>query len=493
MLDQWQPSRMVSSGGADDAGSATPSRRSQSQLVRHQPVIKRYSSPQWICGQLVAYEDWLHGGGTGADKLLNDWQKSYADHVRRQTQLSRTDRTPALLEHGGDKQRLAACASLDDLQRRTAVAPPTPAEQTKNGSKLKGIIQKIKDSVSSSASLSTSRCQPTVSTDWLLGRPSAAKKVDGAPTERAGTPVVNALRRMFSRPPPDFDGRGDCDDRQKDDWLLERSDPTKKAHVVAAQKAAQPITPTTVSALRRMFSRPPAVIASIAPADPPGGDVEVGIASPISDEVVTDQCSTISDIGDMATAAYATNPAYAKRKWMLSRRRVRRRWRIQQSQRGHPAQQRRRNVSAQRHAASFAAVGGRGPCQPCALSGAELVSDWTYLPIPKLSQQQKRERKAQHVNLRNEWDDDLYQVLVDRPRRYLAPPMWDPLIFTPLDQDSRPSDDAAGTLGHKTCRSSKMKKRRTRLITARRPSVHGCSARSRYAERGFYSRCIHAQ
>ena len=111
-----------------------------------------------------------------------------------------------------------------------------------------------------------------------------------------------------------------------------------------------------------------------------------------------------------------------------------------------------------------------------ALSGAKLVSDWTYLPLPTSftpvdetakpratpeslkivdPTQSKRETVATPMETTkavvvaaaasstnedddNGWESDLYQVLVDRgqPRRSgpLPPPMWDPLIFIPPER-----------------------------------------------------------
>jgi hypothetical protein len=95
-----------------------------------------------------------------------------------------------------------------------------------------------------------------------------------------------------------------------------------------------------------------------------------------------------------------------------------------------------------------------------ALSGAKLVSDWTYLPLPT-SFTPVEEAKPRTASLKivcdppetkstpptaisneedddNGWESDLYQVLVDRgqPRRSgpLPPPMWDPLIFIPPER-----------------------------------------------------------
>ncbi|KAI9553366.1 putative disco-interacting protein 2 isoform X2 [Daphnia sinensis] len=96
-----------------------------------------------------------------------------------------------------------------------------------------------------------------------------------------------------------------------------------------------------------------------------------------------------------------------------------------------------------------------------ALSGAKLVSDWTYLPLPTsfvpveeasthrraeivaTSQQSsvketKCEIKSEELSHHDDWESDLYQVLADRgqPRRSgpLPPPMWDPLIFIPPER-----------------------------------------------------------
>lgn len=97
-----------------------------------------------------------------------------------------------------------------------------------------------------------------------------------------------------------------------------------------------------------------------------------------------------------------------------------------------------------------------------ALSGAKLVSDWTYLPLPtsfvpvedtkpihRRAEVKEEPVKIAESKMKSElielsqhdgdgWESELYQVLADRgqPRRSgpLPPPMWDPLIFIPPER-----------------------------------------------------------
>ena len=114
-------------------------------------------------------------------------------------------------------------------------------------------------------------------------------------------------------------------------------------------------------------------------------------------------------------------------------------------------------------------------------SGAKLVSDWTYLPLPSGLNRQSggdsgpafESLERQPENASGTWETDLYQVLseaVGPNRRNLPPPMWDPLIFVPPERrhQQQPTDFKELLAIHQQpwIRSSKLKAeeaRKTRM------------------------------
>ena len=444
-------------------------------------------------GRVIAYDEWMkeaphvahvppkvpvsrHLSATPTSKYLKDRCGSRAEVFVHPTAYRQADAS-----HG--HRRLLPSRSLDSIHPHLVRPPPAKARgpdgadasSKSSGSKFRDFLQKIKDSVSSApSSNSRGRNSRDLSpSEWLLHRPSPTKKTELSQQQqqhnhRPSTPGVAAIRKIFSRSPspalapPKRPGTltrlssnfmAQFRPAQQPTGTKSRS-PSRSSSADSSSRGRRGSddrsNSSDIAKVYKILGEPPNIVHTHSTASPksekrlsllnslrgdPDGatfprETDVRRADELSTQQLqrTDDVKVSDDSAVMKRKGSAGKRKYIKRRDAKPSFRVRRR----QSQRHRRSRRSRKKKDKDPY-----------PTTSSALSGAKLVSDWTYLPIPtstlvkeepvKVNQEAKK-KETELAAERDGWESDLYQVLIERPRRHLPPPMWDPLIFVPPER-----------------------------------------------------------
>ena len=409
------------------------------------------------------------------------------------------------------RSRLVSSRSLDSIHPHRIhppkeKPPPIPVENKSSSKKMKDFFQRIKVSVGGSNNhQSNNRSGQGQRTDeWLLLRPScvnnSASKTAPAPptivTQRPTTPGLTAFRKIFSRSPsPPVPLAASTPTKKpisssrslfqhiirprsrsvsSSASLSVRSQSTHGSDDVRTTKFQKTSTSTTELNLVNRNGGPAAgrghpdgaTFPRISPS--PSTEIINDIYAPASEPVrTTVTATTISPAaGGTPDANLLRRPKFAKKAdpqlpgFRVRRRQsqLRRSERKRRSSRRRSGRKKNRNGANKKLLSSSKSASHLG--SQTALSGAKLVSDWTYLPLPTsftptatLEEPVEASTTAQEPLMEasvqpddDGWESDLYQVLVDRPRRNLPPPMWDPLIFIAPERRRSSVVSASGIL-----------------------------------------------
>lgn len=355
------------------------------------------------------------------------------------------------------RNRLVSSRSLDSIHphRIHPVKEKQDVEVKSSSKKVKDFFQRVKDSVSNGSSQSNKTGGQGQRTDeWLLLRPSLADSSKPLPPpQRPTTPGIAAFRKIFSRSPSPTP--------------IATSTPVKKPLSSTKSLFQQIIRPrsrsvsSTASLSVRSHSTHSGGIRTKAaasttdlnvvhqagstqrghpdgatfPRDSPHPPIELNneIYAPVSEPA---QPTVIlpGQNGQSKRSKFVKKtdqqPAFRVRRRQSQLRRSERKRRSSRRRSG-----RKKNRSKKLGSTKGSQLGSQS-----ALSGAKLVSDWTYLPLPTsftptaIEEPVVTKELETAVQQDDGWESDLYQVLVDRPRRSLPPPMWDPLIFIPPER-----------------------------------------------------------
>jgi len=378
---------------------------------------------------VVAYDQWLRYGLH--PKLVR--QRSAHPDVPDVAAITK-NRSKHSFQANSTMQRLASSRSLDSIHPHRIAQHPTKNEPEvkSSASKVKNFFQRIKVSVSGGGS--SERKPEVTSADWLLHRPSPSKSVNH-PSPRYATPKISAFRRIFTRSsspiPAVKSGSVSSDPPEKDRFL--RGDPDGAtfprdcpadppesnifSYITGINKIMQkipqrPVTPVPLQAASLSLSaNPPPLPSTPLPVSVTPTPLAASPASPATPPLL---------------AKMPLKRKYAKKADPVFR--VRRR----QSQLRRSGRLRRSRRSGRKKRGSH-----KKTEVAIKQSGAELVSDWTYLPLPtSLCNPDEEVQEISSTDADADgWESDLYQVLADRaPRRHPPPPMWDPLIFVPPER-----------------------------------------------------------
>ena len=347
------------------------------------PVVYRHP--------VVAYDQWLR---YGQQPKLSRQRSAHPDVPDVAAIAKKRSQHPFPAE--STTQRLASSRSLDSITpHRIEQHPAKDGPQVKSSaSKVKNFFQRIKVSVGGGGG-SAERKPEMTSAEWLLHRPSPTKSVKN-PSPRHPTPRMTALRRIFTRSPSPIpavkSGSLSSDPSHKDRSL--RGDPDG-----ATFPRDCPANPP---------ESPRAITSVPLPATPSPLPVIPATPSPLP---------IIPATPPKRKFAKKVDPVFRVRRRQSQ---VRRSGRLRRSRRSG-----RKKRSSQKKNET-----------PSQQSGAKLVSDWTYLPLPtSLHNPEAAEESSSADADADGWESDLYQVLVERaPRRHPPPPMWDPLIFVPPER-----------------------------------------------------------
>lgn len=370
-------------------------------------------------------------------------------------------------------QRLVPSRSLDSIHPHRISQQKRPESPKQSSSqKVKGFLQRVKDSVTSSSSGSKASGQGHKTDEWLLLRPSivtTSKPPVHNQNARPTTPGLAAFRKIFARSPsPLHTGPA---------APLAKRTPVAGTRSLFQQmmrpRSRSVSSATNLSSGEAKTTKPAEldVVAGAARGDPDGatfprdGTPATGqecVYAPAS-EPPTRLDRRPDDGAPPSPAPSAGRRPKAEKKKEAPAFRVRRRQ--SQSRRSDRRQRSaRRSARAKKGRKGKAAkTGQQASGSQSALSGAKLVSDWTYMPLPatrapelapeqapqteaaieRSKEESKEETGREEAPNESSWESELYQVLVDRPRRALPPPMWDPLIFIPPERRSRAAEKAA--------------------------------------------------
>ena len=363
------------------------------------------------------------------------------------------------------RNRLVSSRSLDSIHPHRIHPPkekPAPPEvEVKSSSKkVKDFFQRVKDSVSIGASQSNRSGHGQRTDEWLLLRPSVANsnKPLLPPPPRPTTPGLAAFRKIFSRSPSPTP--------------LATSTPikrplssTKSLFQQIIRPRSRSVSSTASLSVRSQSTHSGGIRTKMAMAsttdlsvvNPAGGGTQRGHPDgatfprdlpnlPMeSSEIYAPASEPVQPTIILPSSLQAKRPKFVKKIDQQPAFRVRRRQsQLRRSERKRRSSRRRSGRKKNRSAKKLGSSKGSQMGSQSALSGAKLVSDWTYLPLPtsftpaatveEPAPVKKEEEPTVVVDQDDGWESDLYQVLVDRPRRTLPPPMWDPLIFIPPER-----------------------------------------------------------
>lgn len=359
------------------------------------------------------------------------------------------------------KQRLVPSRSLDSIHPHR-ISPSKPSGQAlaaaaaaagnnnnvksaPTSNRVKDFFQRVRQSVKN-ASLkapSPDRSAPISSAEWLLLRPSA---VASPPTgssngpHRPSTPGLAAIRKIFTRSSP-------------------AATPRPSSPGPSSEKLPPPPPPPVQDVIRRgdpdgaTFPRCEASVTETNP--PPEGKPS---RPPRPPPPAPQPAATAGK----DQRKKAPDPVFrVRRRGSQLRRSDRKRRSLRRSGR-------KKGAAAKKASNKLAGMAGSrisltGLNSQSSLSGAKLVSDWTYLPLPsslnRPPEEGSLERQAEEAS---GWEADLYQVLAEagpcKQRRNLPhPPMWDPLIFIPPERRTARSGNHLELNQQPWIRASKIK------------------------------------
>ncbi len=387
------------------------------------------------------------------------------------------------------RQRLRPSRSLDSIHpHRVSTKPPLLNENSNGRSsskKMKDFFHRVRQSVSGASfgnSQKLTSDRDVTSAEWLLLRPSAVTKTGDSPVRTAATPQrpttpgLAVIRKMFSRSP----SLG---------TTPAAVSPVEKRPLSSAKSLFQQFLPnnsslSTSDLSTKADAKPSSSIVAdvVRRGDPDGATISRDLKDSVSEDGGEDR--SISNINPSLPPhppppSVSTPPSvlsqWKQRSKAMSKKpeapafRIRRR-NSQLRRSAHKRRSMRQSGRKKKSRLLTSAVSrsSLSSSQIALSGGAKLVSDWTYLPLPTTfepaveppsapieistpktcaKEEESPELGTDSVKEEAEskegaaWENDLYQVLVDRPRtrRLLPPPMWDPLIFVPPERRRRPS------------------------------------------------------
>lgn len=353
---------------------------------------------------VVAYDQWLRYGPQ--PKFIR--QRSARPDVADVAAIAKKRNKRQLPD--ASMQRLASSRSLDSIHpHRIAQQPVINGPEVKSSaSKVKNFFQRIKVSVSSAG---TSERKPEVtSAEWLLHRPSPSKSVK-QPSLRQTTPGITAFRRIFTRSsspgPAVKSGSISSDPPEKDRSLRGHPDGATFPRDCPANPPESD-SPTHITGVEKILEKIPELPATppLLPSARPSVPTIPVNPSPLPPKMISRRKYTKK-----------VDPVFRVRRRQSQLRRSGRLRRSRRSGRKKRSNHKKTELQTKQ-------------------SGAELVSDWTYLPLSTNLHNPEEVEEASSADADADgWESDLYQVLADRaPRRHPPPPMWDPLIFVPPER-----------------------------------------------------------
>lgn len=451
------------------------------------PPIVAYSRN----GRPVVYEQWVryshhhsqqyHVPVTRQSSAIPDLQAGNR-HKKSQPDLSEAMFTSS--KHlPPQRQRLAPSRSLDSIHPHRVVAKPQTDEGTVGGkgssARMKEFfgkgLQRIRQSVGGSGfgihKSAGGSGREVSSADWLLHRPSPVKNAPSkpttptTPTQRPTTPGMAVIRRIFARSPslnptpaetitPTSPSKGSSPEKHPlsgTKSLLQQLRPSSPSANSSSDSCSKldgkcSSTISTADVDRRGdpdgATFPRSDVADQSAPDIGGGKEEVQetATTAVDSPPVSSTPTVLGNLKQRSKLGVKKPdpPAFrVRRRGSQLRRSERKRRSLRRSGR---KKKKSRLLSA---AVSKTSLVGNSHS---ALSGAKLVSDWTYLPLPTTYEPpvptppsepaEEKDLTEEIASSQNGRDNDLYQVLVDRPRtrRHIPPPMWDPLIFVPPER-----------------------------------------------------------
>lgn len=432
-----------------------------------------------------------------------------------------TVRRDTVLPHG--RNRLVSSRSLDSIHPHRIHPPKMNSEvvEVKSSTKkVKDFFQRVKDTVTNgggSSQTNNKSGQGQKTDEWLLLRPSVvvsnnSSKVAPSMPQRPTTPGLAAFRKIFSRSPSPV---------ATSTPVKRQLTSTKSLFHQIIRPRSRSISSTASLSVRSHSNHSGAAVTDLNkpngptlrgnpdgatfPRDTPYPPMQLTteIYAPASEPARPTTTSKVLpnknqfDPGPKRPSKFVKKLDQQQPAFRVKRRQsqLRRSERKRRSSRRRSSRNKTNRSSKKLGSSKSSLLGSQS-----ALSGAKLVSDWTYLPLPaalapnagteeeSAPPPQEEEEEAKEPDkvvlpIQNEddgWESDLYQVLVDRPRRALPPPMWDPLIFIPPERRRNSATINGILVDHQPwIRSSKLradgKKKQLRRIN---PPLSPSSSRS---------------
>lgn len=416
------------------------------------------------------------------------------------------------------RNRLVSSRSLDSIHPHRIYPAKEKAnvevEVKSSSKKVKDFFQRVRDSVSNGSSQSNRSGQGQRTDEWLLLRPSVAdsSKPPPQPQQRPTTPGIAAFRKIFSRSPSPTP--------------VATSTPVKKPLSSTKSLFQQIIRPRSRSvsstaslSVRSQSTQSGGIRTKVAASTTdlngihPAGSTQRG--NPDGATFPRDSPHPPPEFHEIYAPAseparptvilpsqngQSKRPKFVKKVDQQPAFRVRRRQsQLRRSERKRRSS-RRRSGRKKNRSKKLGSTKGSQLGSQSALSGAKLVSDWTYLPLPTsftpavvkepvVSKEPESAHPSTSVVQDDGWESDLYQVLVDRPRRTLPPPMWDPLIFIPPERRRSTVVNGSSILSDSQpwIRSSKLRADGKKQLRRINPPLSPSSSRSASSGKPSYT------